>query len=199
MHTTHFNNFFSRYPSIILHARTHASSGNFDVLDDNLSPDPIGVSLYNEQKTPIWQSKSGTSEGTFTIHNARSGKYEFCIQNGNLGSDDTYAKQDGFPREVGFAIRVVPPARGLDGEIFGPDDQLTANLLTMSSKLLTGLHTMSDHQEYMRERENKHRILAGLTFHTVMQWTILEAIILILIAFAQVLYLKNFFEQRRYL
>lgn len=111
----------------------------------------------------------------------------------------THAKQDGFPREVGFAIRVVPPARGLDGEISGPDDQLTSNLLTMSSKLLTGLHTMSDHQEYMRERENKHRILAGLTFHTVMQWTILEAIILILIAFAQVLYLKKFFEQRRYL
>lgn len=116
-----------------------------------------------------------------------------------MGSDDMYANQDGVSREVGFAIRVIPPTRGLDGAISGPDDQLTTNLLTMSSKLLTGLHTMSDHQEYMRERENKHRILAGVTFHTVMQWTILEAIILILIAFVQVLYLRKFFEQRRYL
>ena len=173
------------------------SSGNFDCLDDDLSSDPIGVSLYNEQKTPVWQSKSGTSEGSFSIHG--SGRYELCIQNGSIGSDDTYAKQDGIAREVGFALRVIPPPRGLEGEEAGPDDQLTANLLKMSSKLLTGLHTMSDHQEYMRERENKHRILAGLTFHRVMQWTILEAIILILIAFVQVLYLRKFFEQRRYL
>jgi len=146
--------------------------------------------------TPVWKSRGGTSEGTFSLYG--TGKYELCIQNGNIGHDDEYGPKDGNDREVGFAIRVVPPARELENEA-GPDTRLTANLLKMSVKLMSGLDTMSDHQEYMRERENRHTILADTTFNRVVQWTMLEAVVLGLIAVGQVLYLKKFFEQRRYL
>lgn len=171
-------------------------SGNFDCLDDELPPDPIGVILYDNKMTPVWRSQKGAAEGTFSLYG--TGKYELCIQNGNIGSDDYYAPKDGNDREVGFAIHVVPPSRGLENEA-GPDDRLTSNLLEMSNKLMAGLHTMSDHQEYMKERENKHTILADTTFDRVVQWTMLEAIVLALIACGQVLYLKKFFEQKRYL
>lgn len=152
--------------------------------------------LYDSKMTPVWRSKSGSSEGTFTLYG--SGKYELCIQNGSIGSDDEYAPKDGIDREVGFAIRVVPPTRNLENEA-GPDDRLTSNLLSMSVKLMAGLQTMSDHQEYMKERENRHTILADTTFSRVVQWTVLEAVVLMLIACGQVLYLRKFFEQRRYL
>lgn len=65
--------------------------------------------------------------------------------------------------------------------------------------MMEGLHTMGDHQEYMRDRENRHSVLADTTLSRIMQWTVLEAIVLILISCGQVLYLKKFFEQRRYL
>mmetsp|Transcript_2395 Transcript_2395/g.5185 ORF Transcript_2395/g.5185 Transcript_2395/m.5185 type:complete len:221 (-) Transcript_2395:145-807(-) len=172
-------------------------NGNFDVLDDELSPDPIGVVLYDPSEKPVWRSVPKSSEGTFSVPRA-SGKYELCIQNGKAGSDDYVANKDGSDREVGFAVRVIPPQRGVEGEA-GPDDRLTSNLIDMSDRLMEGLRTMSDHQEYMRERENKHMVLADLTFNRIVQWTVLEAVVLILISFGQVLYLKKFFEQRRYL
>lgn len=146
--------------------------------------------------TPVWRSKSGASEGTFSLFG--TGKYQLCIQNGSMGNDDYFAPKDGIDREVGFAIRVVPPERGLEGEA-GPDDRLTANLLEKSARLMMGLNTLSDHQEYMREREFKHTTLANATFNRVVQWTMLEALVLMLIACGQVLYLRKFFEQRRYL
>jgi hypothetical protein len=172
-------------------------SGDFDCLDDELSPDPIGVILYDEKMAPVWRSESGSSEGSFSVRG--SGKFELCVQNGSLGSDDYYAAKDGNSREVGFAVRVIPPLRGLEDDRVGPDDRLTFNLLEMSARLHRGLQTMSDHQEYMRERENRHTTLADTTFHRVVQWTVLEAAVLVLIACGQVLYLKRFFEQTRYL
>lgn len=146
--------------------------------------------------TPIWRSRQIASEGSFTVYG--TGKFQLCIQNGNIGSDDFYAPKDGIGREVGFSIRVVAPERELEGEA-GPDNRLNSNLMEMSQKLMNGLHTMSDHQDYMRERENRHTILADTTFNRVVQWTMLEAVVLVLVSIGQVLYLKKFFEQRRYL
>jgi len=156
------------------------------------------VILYDPKMTPVWKSDSGSSEGSFSVQGS-FGKYELCIQNGNLGSDDYYATKDGNPREVGFAVRVTTPLRGLEDEKSGPDDSLTTHLLDMCIKMLAGLQTMADHQEYMRERENHHTILADTTFHRVVQWTVLEAVVLILIATGQVIYLRRFFEKTRYL
>ena len=132
------------------------------------------------------------------FHSESSGKYELCFQNGRLGSDDAYAPKDGIDREIGFALRVVPPSRELEDEA-GPDNRLTAHLLELSDQLQDGLRNMADHQAYMRERENRHRMLAMLTFDRLMQWTVLEAVVLALISLGQVLYLKKFFEQKRYL
>jgi len=171
-------------------------SGNFDALDDELSADPIGVVLYDARQTPIWRSERQASEGFFSV--SGTGRFELCIQNGSMGSDDYVAEQDGKEREVGFAIRVGLPSRGLEGEA-GPDDRLNAHLIQLSDKLIEGLQTMTDHQEYMREREYRHTALADVTFNRVVQWTVLEAIVLALISLGQVLYLKKFFEVKTYL
>ena len=145
---------------------------------------------------PVWKSKKGASEGVFNLYG--TGKHELCIKNGRLGNDALYAPQDGIKREVGFSIRVAPQSRGMEQEA-GPDDRLTYHLLELSAKMMSGLTNMADHQQYMREREAKHTILADATFSRVVQWTALEAVVLILIACGQVMYLRKFFEQRRYL
>lgn len=172
-------------------------SGSYDCLDDELEPDPVGVILYDKQMKPVWRSRSGASEGSFQLYG--SGKYELCIQNGSLGSDDYFAPKDGNDREIGFSLRVIPQSRGTENNEAGPDNRLVTNLMKMSDQLIAGLDTMTDHQEYMRERENRHTILTDTTFNRVVQWTVLEAIVLVLISCGQVLYLKKFFEQTRYL
>jgi hypothetical protein len=112
----------------------------------------INICFYI-QKTPVWRSEREAQEGTFSI--TGEGKYELCIQNGAMGSDDLVGSKDGIDREVGFAIRVVPPVRGIEGEA-GPDDRLTSHLIELSEKLTEGLDTMTDHQEYERKRESTH-------------------------------------------
>ncbi len=181
--------------SIIYHPAR--KSGDYDCLDDDLSSNPIGITLYDGKMTPIWRSRAGESEGSFYVRG--SGKFELCVQNGSVGSDDYFGENDGKSREVGFAVRVTAPLRGLEDGKIGLDDRVTSNLLDMCGTLMRGLQTMGDHQEYMRERENRHMTLAYTTFHRVVQWTVLEAVVLVLIAFGQVLYLKRFFEQTRYL
>lgn len=188
---------FSRQPGTASYISQKIFSGNYDCLDDEIPPNPIGVILYDSKQTPLWRSQPRASEGAFSIRG--SGKFELCIQNGRQGSDDFAADADGIDRQVGFAIRVIPPPSRGPGEEAGPDNRLTSHLLDLSAKMMEGLHTMGDHQEYMRERENRHSALADTTLSRIMQWTVLEAIVLILISCGQVLYLKKFFEQRRYL
>lgn len=180
-------------------------------MDDDKSPSPIGVVLYDPDMKVIWQSRPSSSEGSFrfptsttTGRRAQSAhlvglKYQLCIQNGNLGADDYIGEQDGLDREVGFALRVSTPRRYLEDSEAGPDDVLTAHLVEMTRELMEGLETMTDHQEYVREREARHLDLSQSTFRRIVQWTVVEAGVLILIAGGQVYYLRKFFEQKRYL
>jgi hypothetical protein len=56
-----------------------------------------------------------------------------------------------------------------------------------------------DHFDFMRNREAVHVQLTNQINDRVMGWTIIEAILVITMAFAQVWYWKAFFERRRYL
>jgi len=113
-----------------------------------------------------------------------------------------YPNSDGNDRHIGFSIRVVPLQHGnadiVEKHAEGPDDENTARLIEMSSGLLTWIDSLMDHQDYMRVRESVHRDLAEATFRRVIRWTLLEALVLICVSGGQVIYLKKFFEQRRY-
>jgi len=173
-------------------------NGNFDCLDDELKPDPIRIALYDDNFEQVWVSKEGASEGIFS--HLGSGVHHFCIQNGMPGGDDMYSNSDGEDRRIGFSLRVVPLQHGNAdaGDAEGPDDENTARLIEMSSGLLTWIDSLMDHQDYMRVRESVHRDLAEATFRRVIRWTLLEALVLICVSGGQVIYLKKFFEQRRY-
>jgi len=173
-------------------------NGNFDVLNDDIPADPVTVSLFKEESmTSVWKSNPGASEGAFAI--LATGRHLLCIRNGDMGGDDmSPGNSDGLDRKIGFSIRVVPIQRGLE-EKAGPDDEKTAKLIELSNVLMEGLETMMDHQAYLRNREAVHRDLTERTFRRVVRWTILEAVVLMAVAGGQVLYLRKFFEQRRYL
>mmetsp|Transcript_29538 Transcript_29538/g.43959 ORF Transcript_29538/g.43959 Transcript_29538/m.43959 type:complete len:250 (-) Transcript_29538:364-1113(-) len=170
-------------------------TGNYDMLEDELSPDPLTVVIYGSNNREMYHSSVFESEGTFTI--AGIGTHQFCISNGLNGKK----KADGKDRTVGFAIRVKPVQRGKDSkdDKEGPDNEHTANLMSLSSTLIEGLETMKDHQQYVKDREARYLLLAAHSYQRVMRWTFVEALVLMFIAGGQIMYLRKFFEQKRYL
>jgi hypothetical protein len=56
-----------------------------------------------------------------------------------------------------------------------------------------------DHYDYLRSREAVQRDLVEATLDRVVRWTVLEAVLLIGIAFGQVLFYRKFFEKKHYL
>jgi hypothetical protein len=177
--------------------------GDFDLLDDELSPDPLNVILYNNDFDVVWHSESGATEGSFRFPKV-TGRHLLCIQNGKLGKeegshDDGYDDRvdDGEERTVGFALRVIPPSHVMEEE--GPDEHDALLLMERAEALYEDLAELEDHQGYLREREAAHREIAEKTFAYIWRWTLLEAFVVCAISTSQVLYLRKFFETRRYL
>ena len=120
-----------------------------------------------------------------------------CITNGVEEDDDRGFDHD---RTVGFSVRVRPAMlRAQEENVEGPDTRVMTNLIEMSEDLLDDFQDLNDHQAYLKVREAEHRDLTEATYSRIARWTILEALVLMSIAGGQVLYLKKFFEQRRYL
>jgi hypothetical protein len=175
----------------------------------------------------MWHSKPETSEGSFSIIN--SGKYHLCFGNGSGGykteedrkrqtmklqghpspedDDFDYTNTDGQNRDIGFSIRVTPLA-GTQADLKqkenteGENDRAakqSSQLTNLSYTLRDRMELLLDHQEYIKNREANHRHVVEETFTMVMKWTVLEAMVLMGVACAQVFYLKRFFETKRYL
>ena len=111
-------------------------------------------------------------------------------------------------RTVGFHVRV----RDMLEELREKKDEKEKEMETMSKvvkkanmavdlagDLVDKLEDLSDHQSYMQQRESVHRDLAESTFNHLIGWTLAEAAVLMVVAGGQIVYLRKFFEQRRYL
>jgi len=166
-------------------------SGNYDCLDDELSADPISVKLKDEKGRLLWKSTHGESEQIFELHVDNGGRFTFCLSNKGDKED--------LDRRVGFALRVRAPSRALADMIQGPDGEKAFELIEWAEDLTEEWDTLLDHYDYLRDREAAQEELSDKIFKRVMKWTIAEAILLITIASAQVLYFRKFFEKRRYL
>jgi len=165
------------------------------MLDDELSADPLVVMLQDSNGDTRWHSEHGQTEGTFFLE-TEGGRYSLCIVNGFEGGDDLTANNDGMARTVGFALRVTPLQFATPE---GAEELKTSELLSATARLNVGFQTMEDHQSYLKNREIQHRNLVEKTFQRVVLWTVIEAVVLVIVATGQVTYLKTFFEKRSYL
>jgi hypothetical protein len=159
-------------------------------LEDNLSSDPITVNLKDETGRILWKSV-GEPEAVFDLHVKKGGRFSLCLSHKGDDSDRV--------RTIGFALRVRPPSRALDGAISGPDGEKALELMDWAEELTEEWDTLLDHYDYLREREAAQEELSRKILQRVMRWTLVEALLLMTIASCQVLYFRKFFEKRRYL
>jgi|LauGreSuBDMM15SN_2_FD.fasta_scaffold167798_2 hypothetical protein len=164
-------------------------SGSFEVITPD--PEPVVVRVTGPKNKLHFESKykgddlgeQNLSEGSFQFDADADGDYKMCISNG-----DRETGGDGVLRTVAFNFRAVANGQK-DYEYAGLDSELAA--------LRLGLDSLRDHQSYMNQRENVHKMTLESINTKVLCWTILEAVILIAMTVWQIYYISSFFETKR--
>lgn len=160
--------------------------GNFDLLDDDVSAEPLSVVVLDyEEEHVLYRSRRRDKEGIYQVNLKPNQKVNLCLQNGIVTAGrgrkaPTERKHDGKARTVGFYITVQP--KNEVQEILSQHDRL----VTTSEDLTREISNLKNHHEFMRSREAKHRAVVEQTFSQLMMWLLLEITAVIVIAGAQV-------------
>lgn len=165
-------------------------SGSFEVLEENPKPIVVTVNGPAPHIKTYFESKFNgegslteeQSEGTFSFDAETEGDYSICISNGSENEND------GLVRTVAFNLRTV---------VTGERDYQYNGLESELDEMKQGLDFLIDHQSFMNQREDNHRKHLESMNRRILFWTIIEAIILVALAFWQVVYISNFFETKR--
>ncbi len=207
---------------LVLRARTQVGlvSGNYDCLEDDVTAGMVRAELWidsenHTRQDVVWFSHE--PHGMFSLPSQPSGKYTFCLYHVEEPTEDMehQHKPEQYPKEgeqhgdtnahdsnmitFGFNIYLEPPIRTLEDKENGPDGMRALALVQEAASLELYCRNLLDHFDYLRQRETIHHYMADILLRRVMQWTILEAILLVIMAIAQVWYFTKFFEQTRYL
>jgi hypothetical protein len=199
------------------------------MMNDELPAEPLTAILFDYETEKVsWHNAFGKSEGHFTFTGSGKFHYCFGNGSGGYKTEDEkdtrdnkklqghpldddhnydYENYDGELRTIGFTLRVRPlegteAARLMQVNTQGDEnaaDIQNNRLIDLSTNLRDKMELLLDHQEYIKKREATHRHVVEQTYTMVMKWTLLETFVLICVAAAQVMYLKRFFETKRYL
>jgi len=173
--------------------------GNFDHLDDELDAEPLSVVIIDQrQENVLFRSRRRAKEGVFRVNMKPDQKANLCLQNGLVTAgrgrkSPSTRSHDGKDRTVGFEYSVE--VKDGNKELLSQNDKN----LKAARDLTRQIRNLINHHSYMRMRESKHREVVERTFTQLMWWVLLEALIVILIAGAQIMYFRNFLERRRYM
>lgn len=183
----------------------------------------------NDDEKELWTSPEGESEASFTITGRGryqlciANNPDYVREMIEAIGDDEEEVDDELEedRTVGFSVHVHPviPTDYSQQQQQQQDEEKkkdameekkekelelqakkrTNLLYEMSHSISEGLSMMVDHQDYLKFREAAHREVTERTFSRVVSWTVIEAIVLVVISAGQVFYLKKFFETKQYL
>lgn len=173
--------------------------GNFDHLDDELSPEPLSIVIIDaKEERVMYRSRRRGTSGSFKVGLKPDQKVSLCFQNGIItagrGQKSKSARtHDGKDRIIGFEYTVTPKDENTEAHTQNERNKKAA------IELQRGLGNLMNHHQYMRTREGLHREIVERIFARLMWWVVLEAITVLAIAGAQIMYFRNFLERRRYM
>lgn len=153
----------------------------------------------------VWESND---EWDFHLEVRSSQRYRLCFLAFSKEKARASARQEeedephfegDYRTVVGFNIHVHEIERTLPDEELGPDALRAVNLQSSAMYVQDQWGEMRDHFSYMNYREAEHKRMSDQINERVMGWTILECLIVVIMAIGQVWYWKSFFEQRRFL
>lgn len=151
----------------------------------------------SSSRPPVWRNHEGYAEDEFFLEINPNQRYRLCFHSKSEGRDDD--QYDDYGIFVGFSVRVEPATRSLPEDESGPEAEKAMELLRVAQVTHELWHNLGDHFDFLRNREAVHHHLSNQIIDRLMGWTIIETIVVILMAVGQVWYWKTFFEQRRFL
>jgi hypothetical protein len=165
-------------------------------LEDNANAELFSVrflELGTTKEVTLYKPDAGTMEGTFNLADkVKPGtRYALCFSN-----DD---KDEQLDMDVGFSIRVTSNPRTLPDAELGPDNLRALALVNKATAIHEDWSSLLDHFDFLRNREATHKQISDATMSRIERWTWIEAMLVVTMATAQVLYWRKFFETRRYL
>jgi emp24/gp25L/p24 family/GOLD len=201
--------FLYRGPSTAKSSFGKVLAGDYELFGDTRTGDKVSAQpllVYimenSKQEGIVWRSQPGASHGTFRIPMSQNIGYWFCVQNSDHGPDNMEPEgehPDHIARTVGFEVRVesmVPSVKPVPA-LFTTDhsDEWQAR----SDEVQEELRAMMHHRDYMRIREADHRALVEKTFASTLTWTLMEAVVVVVMAIGQIFYFRRFLERKTYL
>ena len=202
-------------------------SGNFDCYEEgdsfvrNCRKLEVWIEALSSRHEPhhhhdtvnpyVWESQEDASEDIFHVpinqhpENGLKTKYQLCFETKSKDDDEVEKNEedDHIPNsiQIGFRLRIdnMVPTRTLPDNELGPDEQRALHVIDTADTTVESWHHLMDHFDYMRNREAIQDQLLRQTSAKVIGWSIVEAVVVITMAIAQVCYWKSFFKQRRYL
>ena len=173
--------------------------GNFDLIDDNLTPGPMSVVILDASNDRnMYRSARNIREGMFKLQLNKDQKVNICVRNGVEEIHKNRHKQnskrhDGFDRTVGLQFDLDQRDENLELR------NQNSKLIGAATSLARELGNLQDHHDYMRAREAKHRSTVEGTFSQLLGWALLEGAVVVLVAGGQILYFQRFLERRHYM
>mmetsp|Transcript_35399 Transcript_35399/g.85663 ORF Transcript_35399/g.85663 Transcript_35399/m.85663 type:complete len:301 (-) Transcript_35399:735-1637(-) len=189
--------FIVRTPATMPKGAPSVLIGSFECLEDDVETKELSVTLTDlDNGENVYESPAGSLEGDFRLENVLNGpdRYSFCFQNNyEKGADD-----DEYSFDVGFNIRVHTPPRALEEEE-GPDNERATKLIEKAGRIHEDWDVLRDHFDFLRNREAIHKKMNDQIMSRLTRWNTIEALLVVAIATAQIMYFRAFFEKRRYL
>ena len=165
-------------------------------MDDDVDGSMIKATVRDDKSQDIkWKSEADQTEGAFRVEVDPS-RYSLCISS-DVADGGEEVERDA--THVGFALRWTPPPRALAEGEEGPEAKRALQLVQTASYIDENWQNLVDHYDFLRTRESNHREMIEAIFTRLWKWTLVEAILVVFMAYVQVMYLRKFFEQRRYL
>ena len=155
-------------------------TGSFDLLDDDLPPDPILVEIHDESMHRHYSSTPRTKSESFSV--VVTGRVYLCVYSGH--DHESEHPRDHSMRQVGLHVQV----KTLDK---------TSGVMECVQRIQAGLGNFRAFHDYLRTREEIHRELVEHIFTKLLVWSLIEAGCVLLASVVQIMYLKRFIEKRR--
>ena len=176
-------------------------SGNYELLDQRLSAEPLLVYVMLDVKT-VWHSTPNTPYDRFTVPLQRNKRYWVCLQNSSHGPNTEGEEQehpDHKERVVGFTYRVHSrqKKKTVSTELTQEQEEKFYDWLDAAEDITDDLNDYVDHFSYAKRREADHRALVERTFSACLTWTMLEVSCVIVMALGQVFVYRQFLEKKQ--
>ncbi|GKY90555.1 hypothetical protein MPSEU_000029200 [Mayamaea pseudoterrestris] len=154
------------------------------------SDSSLNVLILDYQDKALYESKS-IAKDTFRIDLPGSTVHAYWICFQNVAADETLPSQTvKFSFHLRPIVSEAPPVL-VETNLFAEE------WMQLAGDLGTGMTQLGEFYDYIKAREAQHRMVHEDTFSYVVAWSVAELVLVLIVAFGQLRYLRRYIDKVR--